>query len=137
MRRPRALYWTPALRNGTLCGSLSGDQVKPSLIDEVAEQVAGDPTYVLLVVEEFALQLHKRALEYRGLNGDFIGEALGHEIGPQAFYHILGFIEYFVANYSSWEPGVASEYLNRLGGPGRWSAYRHQMSGWDPVRRED
>jgi len=61
-----------------------------NIVADVAESIGRDASEVSAVIDEFALQLHKRALEYRGLNGDLIGEDLWHQVGPQAFYHLLG-----------------------------------------------
>jgi hypothetical protein len=47
-----------------------------------------DRSDIQAVIAEFTRQLHKRALEYKGFNGDFIGEQLWHEVPPQAFYHL-------------------------------------------------
>lgn len=103
--------------------------MEPSMIDEIAVSLGIDKSEVLAVIAEFALQLHKRALEYRGLNGDFIGEDLWHQVSPQAFYHLLGFLDYFSDRYS-WSRGDATEYLLRLGRKADWAPFNHQMSGW-------
>jgi hypothetical protein len=105
----------------------------PRIVDEVADALEMERSEVSPVIDEFLLQLHKRALEYKGLNGDFIGENLHYEIGEQGFYHLLGFLAYF-ANRYVWNEGSSSEYLRRLGGSRRWSSYCHQMEGWNVVR---
>src|SRR3712207_2100318 len=102
------------------------------LIDEVARNLDIDEREVRAVIDEFGLQLHKRALEYKGLNGDYIGEELWTEIDPQAFYHLLGFLDYFAERYS-WSPASATQYLLRLGRQLDWLPYRHQMLGWKMV----
>ena len=103
--------------------------MNPKIVDEVAVSLDMEPSEVAAAIDEFLLRLHKRALEYEGLNGDFIGENLHHEIGDQGFYHLLGFLEYFAGRYA-WDGGSASEYLRRLGGSVRWGPYRQQMNGW-------
>ncbi|HKO60734.1 MAG TPA: hypothetical protein VJV03_06200 [Pyrinomonadaceae bacterium] len=105
-----------------------------SITTEVAEVIGSDEELVIEVISEFVLQLHRHALEYRGMNGDFIGEELRTHIPPQAFYHFLGFLDYFAERYD-WEPGSASEYLMRLGLRDDWSPYRDQMKGWHVARR--
>ena len=103
--------------------------MEPTMINEIAVSLGIEESEVLAVIAEFALQLHKRALEYRGLNGDFIGEELSYQVSPQAFYHLLGFLDYFSDRYS-WSPGDATEYLLRLGRKADWAPFNHQMSGW-------
>lgn len=110
------------------------DQQKiATIISEVADNLGLDENMVDAVVADFALQLHRHALEYRGLNGDFIGEDLRYQVGPQAFYHLVGFLEYFAERYT-WDPGSASEYLARVGSRRDWAPFRRQMEGWDPTR---
>jgi len=104
--------------------------MEPSMIDEIATSLGIDESEVLDVIGEFALQLHKRALEYRG---DFIGEELWSQVSPQAFFHLLGFLDYFSDRYS-WSRGDASEYLLRLGRKADWAPFNHQMSGWNITR---
>jgi hypothetical protein len=80
------------------------------------------------------LQLHRHALEYKGGNGDFIGEDLWYQVDRQTFYHLLGFLEYFADRYS-WDEGSASEYLLRLGSQEDWEPFNNQMKGWHVTRR--
>lgn len=96
---------------------------------EMAGNLGVDVEVVRAVVAEFSLQLHRRALEHRGLNGDFIGEELWSQVDRQAFYHLLGFLTYFAGRYG-WDEGSASEYLLRLGSRADWAPFRHQMAGW-------
>ena len=81
------------------------------------------------VVAEFLLQLHRDLVEYEGFNGDYLGETLSHRLPPQAFFHLLGFLERFSERYE-WEPGTSHEYLARLGSRTDWLPYSHQLSGW-------
>jgi len=100
-----------------------------SLITNVARSIGMEDDAVRHVVDEFLLQLHRRLYEYRGLNGDYLGEELHYQIGPQGFYHLLGFLDTFSDVYN-WERGSASEYLMRLGSRADWAPYRHQMESW-------
>lgn len=104
-----------------------------SLIERVASNLEMERDVVSAVASELLLQLHKRALEYEGLNGDFIGEELWDQLPDQGYYHLLGFLEYLATRYS-WDQGTAGEYLRRLGGPLQYAAFRHQMDGWHIAR---
>lgn len=109
-------------------------QVGEHLIADVARTLGMEDDAVSHVVDEFLLQLHRCLYEYRGLNGDYVGEELHYQIGPQGFYHLLGFLETFSDRYS-WEPGSATEYLLRLGRRADWAPYQHQMESWVDGRR--
>ena len=102
--------------------------MKDSILDVVANNLRMERLEVSAVVEEFLLQLHRVLYECRG---DILGERLPHELSPQAYYHLLGFVETFSEKYV-WESGSASEYLLRLGQIPQWLPYRHQMEGWLP-----
>jgi len=111
--------------------------MQSTLTGEVADNLGLDQSEVNATIAEFALQLHRHALEYIGLNGDFIGESLWHQVNSQAFFHLLGFFEYFADRYT-WEPGSSSEYLIRLAPAAHWMPFQHQMDGWHfakPIRR--
>lgn len=105
-----------------------------NLIADVARNLGMEDDAVSHVVDEFLLQLHRRLYEYRGLNGDYVGEELHYQIGPQGFYHLLGFLDTFSDRYS-WEPGSANEYLLRLGRRADWAPYQHQTESWSDGRR--
>ena len=105
------------------------------LIANTARNLGMEDSVVRQVVDEFLLQLHRRLHEYRGLNGDYVGEELHYQIGPQGFYHLLGFLDTFTERYR-WEPGTANEYLLRLGSRADWAPYGHQMEGWSDSRRK-
>ena len=99
------------------------------MIGEIAAALGMDEEDVRPVLDEFMLRLHKCAHEYEGMNGDYVGEQLRFDIGPQAYYHLLGFLDLF-ANAYTWEPGTSGEYLLRLGRRSDWVPFRHQMEGW-------
>src|SRR5437879_1703248 len=101
----------------------------PTIISEIADNLGFEEDVVKAVVAEFALQLHRHALEYRGLNGDFIGECLWNQVDRQAFYHLLGFLDYFTERYD-WDECSGNEYLLRLGSRHEWAPFQHQMAGW-------
>ncbi|MGN8160650.1 hypothetical protein ACS8YF_18515 [Salinisphaera sp. SWV1] len=100
-----------------------------SMIEESAKGTGVEKDIADSIVSEFCLQLHKRLYEYRGLNGDYIGEELCNDISGQAFYHVLGFLDKFSERYN-WEEGSATEYLLRLGSRGEWRPFEHQTTGW-------
>lgn len=100
-----------------------------NLIADVAGNLGMEENSVFHVVDEFLLQLHRRLYEYRGVNGDYLGEELHFQIGAQGFYHLLGFLDTFSDRYN-WERGSATEYLLRLGRRAEWAPYQHQMEGW-------
>lgn len=99
-----------------------------SIPEAVALKLDLDVDAVAAVVDEFMLQVHRRAYEYQGLNGDYIGEELHYEMGPQGFYHFLRFLDWFSNTYG-WE-NSSSEYLSRLRPTDTWMPYRRQMDGW-------
>lgn len=105
-----------------------------TIIGEIAGNLGLDEKTARAVVGEFALQLHRHALEYKGGNRDFIGEDLWCQVDRQTFYHLLGFLEYFAGRYS-WDEGSASEYLLRLGTQEDWEPFNRQMQGWQAPRR--
>jgi hypothetical protein len=105
-----------------------------NIISQIARKVGLEREHVDAVVSEFALQLHKHALEYRGQNGDFIGEDLWYQVGLEAYFHLLGFIEYFADRYS-WDRGDSVEYLLRIALRDEWEPFRRQMEGWAVARR--
>jgi hypothetical protein len=106
------------------------------MMSEIVSNLGYDEDVVRAVVAEFALQLHRRALEYRGGNGDFIGEELWPLVDRQTFYHLLGFLSYFATRYG-WDENSASEYLLRLGSRADWAPFRHQMAGWQLARPKE
>ena len=105
------------------------------LIKEIASNLGMEEDDVSRVLDEFLLQIHRRFYEYRGMNGDYLGEELHRQLGAQGFYHLLGFLETFSSRYD-WEPGIANEYLLRLGNKADWMPFKHQMVGWRENRRK-
>lgn len=82
------------------------------------------------VVDEVMLQIHRGIVESRVEGSpDYISGILHYEIGAQAFYHFLGFLEEFADQYR-WEQGSATEYLLRLGKRSDWAPFVHQTQGW-------
>ena len=97
---------------------------------EAAKNLGMEEDEVRKVVDEVMLLLHKGIAEYQDQGRqDYIGGALHYEIGPQAFYHLLGFLDEFSDKYQ-WERGIATEYLLRLGRRSDWAPYQHQVRGW-------
>ena len=106
-----------------------------NLLSEIAESVGKEPEEISLIIDEFLLQLHRHIYEYKGLNGDFIGEELHYMLSRQAFFHLLGFLECFSKRYK-WEPNSASEYLIRLGMRAEWLPYLHQVEAWKEFSKQ-
>ena len=84
-----------------------------SFITQIAANSGEDPAVVSRVIEEFCLALRRALDEYKGINGDYVGEQLHWDIGDRAFFHLLGFLDQFSEKYQ-WEPGTAREYIARL-----------------------
>lgn len=98
-------------------------------IGTTAGNLGLDETMVSSVIDEFMLQLHRDMVEYEGLNGDYLGESLAHNLPKQAFFHLLGFLDRFSERYQ-WESETAHEYLLRLGRCADWLPFSHQLQGW-------
>jgi hypothetical protein len=81
------------------------------------------------VSESLLKTLHKRLVEYRGLNGDYLGEQAHWELSEKAFYHLLGLFEQFSRRYL-WEEDSTSEYLGRLPPIQRWEELAEETRGW-------
>lgn len=99
------------------------------LIADVAAELGLEREDVSAIIDEFMLQLHRNLFEYKGLNGDYVGEELHYQLGKQAFYHLLGFLDCFSRRYN-WSNVSGSEYLSRLGPRGKWVPYQYQTEGW-------
>jgi hypothetical protein len=104
-------------------------RVNDKIIQTTAENLGIEPQEVAAVIDEFMLQLHRGIVEYVGFNGDYVGENLSHCLPKQSFFHLLRFLDRFSERYQ-WEPGVAHEYLSRLGSRADWLPFTHQMNGW-------
>lgn len=113
---------------------MPGVQVSKGLIADVARNLGMEDDAVSHVVDEFRLQLHRRLYEYCGLNGDYLGEELHYQIGPQGFYQLPSLLDTFSDRYG-WEPGSATEYLLRLGRRADWAPHQQQMESWSDGRR--
>lgn len=101
-----------------------------SLHDEVAKEAAISVGEARRASEALLKALHRRLVEYRGLNGDYLGEMAHWELSEKGFYHLLGFVEEFSVRYS-WEKGSISEYLGRLPPVERWKALAEEIRGWN------
>lgn len=96
-----------------------------SFIDQVAANTAQEPAVVSRVIEEFCLALRRELEEYKGINGDYVGEQLHWDIGNRAFFHLLGFLDQFSEKYQ-WEPGSAREYVSRLFTEDEWKPFSQE-----------
>ncbi len=100
---------------------------KRSIIDQIASNVGKDPDLIKRVIEEFCLSLRRGLDEYKGVNGDYIGEQLHWHISNRAFFHLLGFLDQFSEKYD-WEPGSAREYVLRLFNENEWKPFSEEYS---------
>lgn len=103
------------------------------ITSEVADNLSMERDDVVAVIEEFMLQLHRRLVEYDGLNGDYIGEQLWNEVSPQAYFHFLGFLDRFSERYN-WQSGSAHEYIARLFRPREVRPFAQQMEAWKEAK---
>lgn len=96
-----------------------------TFIDQIAANAGEDPVVVNRVIEEFCLGLRRGIDEYKGINGDYIGEQLHWDISNRAFFHLLGFLDLFSEKYQ-WEPGSAREYVSRLFSEDEWKPFSQE-----------
>lgn len=101
---------------------------------EVATLLGKSRDDVMETVELFMELLHKKAYEYKGLNGDYIGEELHYDMSDKAFYHFLGFLNDFDDKYN-WEQS-ASEYIARLSSRETWQPFSEQMQQWNKPTKD-
>lgn len=100
-----------------------------SIIAEVAERSGISEKQAACACDAFLEQLHRRLVEYRGLNGDYLGEEAHYELSDRGYYHLLGLLEQFSKRYT-WDEGSSSEYLGRLPPIDRWKALAQETAGW-------
>lgn len=105
-----------------------------SVINQIAAKLGEDPARVCPIVEEFCVALSRGLYEYKGLNGDYLGEQLHWEIGHRAFFHLLGFLDHFSEKYE-WEPGSAREYILRLMSEEEWTPLSQEAADWKSGNR--
>ena len=86
---------------------------EPSLINRLALRLNENPERVQRIIDEFCIVLNRDLAQYKGLNGDYLGEQLHRDIGHRAFFYLLGFLDTFSTKYD-WERGVGQEYALRL-----------------------
>ena len=106
------------------------DEADSNIHDEVAREAAISVDEARRASEALLKALHKRLVEYRGLNGDYLGERAHWELSEKGFYHLLGLVEQFSIRYS-WEKGSISEYLGRLPPVERWKALAEEIRDWN------
>ena len=96
-----------------------------SFIDQIVADTGEDREVVSRVIEEFCLSLRRGLDEYKGINGDYIGEQLHLDISNRAFIHLLGFLDQFSEKYQ-WEPGSAREYVSLLFTENEWKPFSQE-----------
>jgi hypothetical protein len=84
-----------------------------TLIEEVASKLNIENDVVDAVVEEFCLELHRRTVNYKGENNDYISNELKYDISPKSFFNLLGFLDCFNIKHCG---RVSSDYLKKLAG---------------------
>jgi hypothetical protein len=100
-----------------------------SLMKQVATEADVSEETAIRVSEALLKNLHRRLVEYREGNGDYLGQLACSEMSDRAFFHLLGFVEQFSINYA-WEEGSINEYLGRLPPVERWEAFHPDLEGW-------
>ena len=98
-----------------------------SFVEQIAATSGEDPEVVSRIIEEFCLGLRRALDEYKGVNGDYIGEQLHWDISNRAFFHLLGFLDQFSEKYQ-WEPGSAREYILRLFSEDDWKPFSQEYA---------
>lgn len=106
------------------------DELYSSIHDEVAQEASISVDEARRATEALLKTLHKRLVEYRGINGDYLGEKAHWELSERGFYHLLGLVEQLSIRYS-WEEGSITEYLGRLPPVERWTALAEEMKDWN------
>jgi len=96
-----------------------------SFLHQVSASSGEEPAVVNRVIEEFCLALRRGLDEYKGINGDYIGEQLHWDISSRAYFHLLGFLDQFSEKYQ-WEPGSAREYVSRLFTEDEWKPFSQE-----------
>ena len=101
-----------------------------SIHDEIAREADISVDQARRASEALLKALHKRLVEYQGLNGDYLGEMAHWELSERGFYHLLGLVEQLSIRYS-WEEGSISEYLGRLPPVERWKVLAEEIREWN------
>lgn len=98
-----------------------------SIVDRIAFNLGEDRDVVNRIIEEFCLSLRRGLDEYKGFNGDYIGEQLHWEISGRALFNLLGFMDQFSEKYE-WEPGSAAEHIYRLFSANEWNSFSREYA---------
>jgi len=101
-----------------------------TIINEIAKEAGISREQATRASEVLLEILHRRLVEYRGLNGDYLGEKAQYELSERGFYHLLGFVEQFSKKYL-WDEGSISEYLGRLPPVERWKKLNKEIAKWE------
>jgi len=98
--------------------------------DEVSREAAISVDEARRASEALLKALHRRLVEYRGLNGDYLGEMAHWELSEEGFFHLLGLVEQLSIRYL-WEKGSISEYLGHLPPVERWKVLTEEIRDWN------
>jgi len=97
------------------------------IIEEISNKFNKSPQEVRGIITEYFTLLHKLFYECKG---DFFGAPSYYNLGPKAYFHLLGMVELFVAKYD-WEPGSASKYLHGFGLEEDWKLFADEVKKWE------
>jgi hypothetical protein len=105
------------------------------IIEKVSQATETSPERVSAIVDNLFLQLHRQFYEYKGLNGDYIGEELHWQLSRMSYFHLMGSFRLLIERYTFDEPEEISEYLLRLALAKEWEIYSSQMNEWVPPEK--
>lgn len=103
------------------------------MLERIAKDLNIDAELVSRVIDHFALSMHRGFAEYKGSNGDYVGEQLRLCVSPMAWYHLLGVFHLLATRYE-WDEHATDEYLAHCGASDVWEPYRKQCAGWAKPR---
>lgn len=100
-----------------------------NLISELAKRTSLSEEQARLASEVLLEMLHKRLVEYKDLNGNYLGDQAHYELPYKAYYHLLGFVERFSKCYL-WSDGIICKYLMLLPPINRWTDLAREIADW-------
>lgn len=106
-------------------------QTRRWLFDRIADRTGVAPGPACSVVTQFLKQLHR--CQYERPDKETPLEMVYHDCDPAAFFHFVLFLQ-GASKEGAWEPGIASEYLARMGPIGHesWDEFSEELKDWKP-----